>query len=215
MAESGAAREVVLARIRAANRAAAAVAPPLPPAPTGERADLSQAELADLFAARVADYRAGVHRAAAAEIRDRVEAICAERGIADLVVPADLDSSWHPAAVTVRPDAPAIPTAELDRVGGVLTACRLAIAATGTIVFDGGPGQGRRALTLVPDLHICVVAAESIVYDLDQAIAAVADAASEGRPITFTSGPSATSDIELTRVEGVHGPRTLEVIIAS
>jgi L-lactate dehydrogenase complex protein LldG len=104
---------------------------------------------------------------------------------------------------------------ELDRLDGALTGCALAIAETGTVVLDGGPGQGRRALTLVPDLHLCVVEEERVVDIVPEAVRKLEDAVGEGRPLTFVSGPSATSDIELSRVEGVHGPRTLVVILVS
>jgi L-lactate dehydrogenase complex protein LldG len=95
----------------------------------------------------------------------------------------------------------------------VLTGCALAIAETGTIVLDGGARSGRRALTLVPDLHLCVVEAGTIVPSVPDAVAALAQAVAEARPLTLVSGPSATSDIELDRVEGVHGPRRLEVFV--
>ena len=104
---------------------------------------------------------------------------------------------------------------ELDALDAVVTGAALAIADTGTIVLDSGPESGRRALTLVPDHHVCVVRAETIVPSVPDAIAALADASRDGRPITFVSGPSATSDIELDRVEGVHGPRRLDVLVVS
>ena len=110
---------------------------------------------------------------------------------------------------TTRPCRPRA----LDEVDVVLTGCALAIAETGTIVLDGGPRSGRRAISLVPDYHVCVVEADAIVASVPDAVAALAEAAREGRPITLVSGPSATSDIELDRVEGVHGPRTLDVFV--
>jgi L-lactate dehydrogenase complex protein LldG len=129
-------------------------------------------------------------------------------------VPPGFPSAGVPPELEGRYDDPEAPLAlsELDRVDGALTTCALAVAETGTIVLDGGAGQGRRALTLLPDLHICVVRATGIVGSLDQAIEALT--ALSGRPLTFVSGPSATSDVELERVESVHGPRRLEVIVA-
>jgi L-lactate dehydrogenase complex protein LldG len=117
-----------------------------------------------------------------------------------------------PGVEVVVDDPPLSPHA-LDALDGVLTGCALAIAETGTIVLDGGERSGRRALTLVPDWHVCVVEPGSIVAGVPDAVAALAEAAAEGRPITLVSGPSATSDIELDRVEGVHGPRTLDVLV--
>ena len=110
-------------------------------------------------------------------------------------------------------DDPPLGARALDGFDGVLSGCALAIAETGTIVLDGGARSGRRAITLVPDYHVCVVEAERIVAAVPDAVAALGEAAAEGRPITFVSGPSATSDIELDRVEGVHGPRTLDVFV--
>jgi L-lactate dehydrogenase complex protein LldG len=130
-----------------------------------------------------------------------------------LVVPVDLPSEWTPAGVDLLPDE-ALTHAQLDESDGVLTGCALGIAQTGTIVLNGGPIQGRRAITLLPDYHLCVVFVEQIVDLVPEAITRLGPAIREAwRPMTFISGPSATSDIELNRVEGVHGPRTLEVLI--
>jgi len=127
-----------------------------------------------------------------------------------------LDSSWTASlSVNLLTDEPStddqLSVAELDGVDGVITSCAVAIAETGTLILDGSPGQGRRVITLIPDYHLCVVAEEQIVADVPQALARLAAT----RPLTMISGPSATSDIELNRVEGVHGPRTLEVIIVN
>jgi L-lactate dehydrogenase complex protein LldG len=120
-----------------------------------------------------------------------------------------------PTGVELLRDDPPLDLAALDDVDGVLTGCALAIAETGTLVLDAAPASGRRALTLVPDLHVCVVGEDQIVADLPEAIAALRGAAEDRRPITFVSGPSATSDIEFERIEGVHGPRMLEVVVVA
>ena len=209
-AEHGDARETVLARVRAA---LADCAPDVDVPRDYRRADdRSREQLAHGFAARVADYRATVRRASPGELRDVLSALCGERRARRLAVPADLPDAWRPAGVELVPDA-ALSPHQLDALDGALTGCALAIADTGTIVLDGGPGQGRRALTLVPDYHLCVVPADRIVGCVPEAVERLADAVREGRPLTLVSGPSATSDIELARVEGVHGPRTLHVVI--
>jgi L-lactate dehydrogenase complex protein LldG len=131
-----------------------------------------------------------------------------------LVVPRDIPPGWLPAGVDAVGDT-GLDANELDQIGAALTGCALGIAETGTIVLDGGPTQGRRALTLVPDVHICVVAAEQVVDGVPTALRRLAGLVrSERRPLTFVSGPSATSDIELSRVEGVHGPRRFWLIVA-
>jgi L-lactate dehydrogenase complex protein LldG len=117
--------------------------------------------------------------------------------------------------VELVPDDPPLAARTLDEIGAALTGCALAIAETGTIVLDGAEASGRRALTLVPDLHVCVVHEEQIVASVPDAVDRLAEAARAGRPITLVSGPSATSDIELDRVEGVHGPRRLEVLVVA
>lgn len=170
-------------------------------------------ELVDRFAERVADYRAGLRRCRADEVPAAIAGILAEHDARRVVVPAGVPVTWLPEDVERVADA-ALAASELDRLDGVLTGCALAIADTGTIVLDGGADQGRRALTLVPDLHVCVVEAQRIVGSVPEAVSALRNGATgHRRPLTFVSGPSATSDIELNRVEGVHGPRRLEVLI--
>jgi L-lactate dehydrogenase complex protein LldG len=165
--------------------------------------------LVGLFAERVADYKADVRHVAASALPDA--AALALRDASSVVVPADLDPQWLAKTldVPVLRDEPPLTLAELDRAGAVLTGCAAAIAETGTIILDGGDAQGRRTLTLIPDVHVCVVRAEQIRASVPEAIAGL----DPRRPLTFISGPSATSDIELSRVEGVHGPRTLRVIL--
>jgi L-lactate dehydrogenase complex protein LldG len=203
------ARDDVLARVRSALGPGVAV-PEIPRRYRGPRVDDSSV---DRFCERVAEYRASVTRIAAADLADTVARLCRERGASRIAVPAG-GPERLPGVEVVVDDPPLSPQA-LDRLDGVLTGCALAIAETGTIVLDGGPRSGRRALTLVPDWHVCVVEAESVVFGLPDAVARLAEAAAEGRPITLVSGPSATSDIELDRVEGVHGPRTLDVVVVS
>jgi L-lactate dehydrogenase complex protein LldG len=128
-------------------------------------------------------------------------------------MPQDLPDAWKPEGVELVEDA-GLSAMELDQLDGALTTSTLAIAETGTIVLTGGgPGQGRRALSLVPDYHLCIVAADTIVATVPEAIERLEPAVKQGRPLTFIAGPSATSDIELNRVEGVHGPRTLHVVV--
>jgi L-lactate dehydrogenase complex protein LldG len=173
-------------------------------------------EIVARFAEHVAEYEATVHRVAEADLPARIEDILERRGLRRLVVPPLLPEAWIPEGVEVLRDAarPRLTNDELDGAGGVLTGCALGIAQTGTIVLDAGPGQGRRALTLLPDYHLCVVREEQVVDLVPEAFARLEEAVKgEGRAVTFISGPSATSDIELNRVEGVHGPRALEVLI--
>jgi len=203
------ARDDVLARIRSALGPGVAV----PEVPRGYRGPRVDDGSVDRFCERVAEYRASVTRIAAADLADTVARLCRERGASRIAVPPG-GPEVLPGVEVVVDDPPLSPQA-LDQLDGVLTGCALAIAETGTIVLDGGPRSGRRALTLVPDWHVCVVEAESVVFGLPDAVALLAEAAAEGRPITLVSGPSATSDIELDRVEGVHGPRTLDVVVVS
>ena len=174
-------------------------------------------EIVERFAERVAEYEATVHRVNECDLPREVAEALERRGVRKLVVPARLPEGWVPEGVETLRDAARSPLSneELDRSDGVLTGCSLGIAQTGTIVLDAGEGQGRRALTLLPDYHLCVVREDQVVGLVPEAFAKLEDTVTdEGRAITFISGPSATSDIELNRVEGVHGPRTLEVLIA-
>lgn len=206
------ARDDVLGRVRTA----LAGAGPAPDPARGYRQtdDSARAEIVERFAARAGEYRATVRRGAAGQTASLIAAACGERGVSRLGVPSDLPGAWIPDGVEAVVDS-GLETHELDRLDGALTGSALAIAETGTVVLDGGPGQGRRALTLVPDLHVCVVEEERIVGIVPEAVAALEDAVRACRPLTLISGPSATSDIELSRVEGVHGPRTLEIIVTS
>jgi L-lactate dehydrogenase complex protein LldG len=145
-----------------------------------------------------------------AQLSGAITAACAARGVQRLVVPSDLPAAWEPDGIVLLRDN-GLTNRQLDESDGVLTGCALAIAQTGTIVLDHVAMQGRRALTLLPDYHLCVVREAQIVGLVPEAIAQLQRAAR--RPLTFISRPSATSDIELNRVEGVHGPRTLEVLI--
>ena len=204
------AREDILDRIRAS----LADGPAVPAVPRAYRVGLAGeeagADLVGLFADRLADYRALVHRCVAAELPSVLADALARRGARRIVVPGGVDPAWlSAAAVEAVGDVPALSHAELDALDGVLTGCAVAIAETGTIVLDGSADQGRRALTLLPDYHLCVVTADRIVGSVPEAIGRL----DPTRPLTWISGPSATSDIELQRVEGVHGPRTLEVVI--
>jgi L-lactate dehydrogenase complex protein LldG len=208
------AREEVLGRIRAALGGERAESG-LGEIPRGYRirGSLGRAQLLDLLAERLADYRAAVRRAAPDALDAAVAAALAARGVHRVIIPDGLDFiSLPPGVAAVRDQA--LSAADLDSADGVLTGCAVAIADTGTIVLDGTSGQGRRAVTLLPDYHLCVVRAGQVVELVPEAVARLEAAACAGRPLTWISGPSATSDNELSRVEGVHGPRALEVILA-
>jgi L-lactate dehydrogenase complex protein LldG len=201
MTDTGTARDEILGRVRRA-LAAADVSPVH--VPRGYRST-GPADV-DLFAERVADYRAVVVRCGEHEVEARIaEALPPD---ARVVVPDGLP--WDVPGAVPDHDGDGVRTAlDLDGLDAVVTAATVGIAATGTIVLSHGAGEGRRALTLVPDLHVCVVRADQVVSDVPDAVALL----DPGRPTTWVSGPSATSDIELNRVEGVHGPRTLHVVL--
>ena len=203
-------REAILARVRAS--LADSTPPVAVPRDYRLRGERDAGAVIELFVERVRDYEATVvvTRDPAAAVAQALVAADARRvGIA-----VDLQHELRVPGVELVEDA-ALGARELDALDGAVTTCASACAETGTIALDGGAGQGRRALSLVPDLHVCVVRAESIVETVPELISALEPSAREGRPIVLVSGPSATSDIELTRVEGVHGPRRLVVIVAT
>ena len=205
------ARSEILARV------AAAGAWQTEPAERAYRVEgsLTAAARVELFCERVADYRAEVRRVSSDGVAAEVTAVCAERNANRLVVAPGLRPAWRPAEVELAADS-GFAASELDGFDGVLTGATVAVAATGTIVLTAGPEEGRRALTLVPDLHVCVVEEHRIVELVPEAIRSLAAVIrDERRPVTFISGPSATSDIELSRVEGVHGPRSLVVLVVA
>ncbi|MEV7690685.1 LutC/YkgG family protein [Streptomyces bungoensis] len=176
-----------------------------------EHGEHTAGQTADLLGENLADYRAVVHRCTDGELPALVARLLADRGAGSVLVPSGLEPGWLAESdVTRVADRAGSTPAELDRVDSVVTACAVAIAETGTIVLDGSPDQGRRRISLVPDHHICVVRVpDQVVASVPQAL----ERLDPTRPLTWISGPSATSDIELDRVEGVHGPRTLEVVL--
>jgi len=192
-------RDLMLGRIRAALGSGAAP----PPVPRAYRREFPPADL-DLFVERLVDYRAVVHRTA--DVAAAVAEILPRDAV--LVVPPGLPADWLPSTVRALPDD-GLDAGRIAAADGVLTAAAVAVAETGTLVLDASPDQGRRIITLLPDLHICVLRPEQVVASVPEGVARL----DPRRPLTWISGPSATSDIELRRVEGVHGPRRLEVVI--
>jgi L-lactate dehydrogenase complex protein LldG len=203
------ARDAVLGRIRDALAAAPATEVDVPR--DYETALPAGTDHVGLFAERVADYRATVHRTDAAGLAGAVAGILRGWGAKTLVVPDTASDLWLVAApeIVVVRDEPPLSKAQLDAVDAVITDAAVGIAETGTIVLDARPSQGRRALSLLPDRHLCVVDVDRIVGTVPEALVRL----DPRRPLTWISGPSATSDIELQRVEGVHGPRVLNVVI--
>ena len=215
---SSTARDQILARIRAANRSGGDTDAAYAALSRGYLRAHHDAGITGLFAERAADYRAVVERVPEAELAAVIARVLAARSASvpgPFVIPAGLPGDWLaglPGEITLARDEPPLAAAELDRMSGVVTGCAVAIAETGTIILDhgpGAPGQGRRALTLVPDFHLVVVGEDQVAADLADAFARLDPA----RPHTLISGPSATSDIELIRVEGVHGPRNLHILL--
>ncbi|TVL93268.1 lactate utilization protein C [Streptomyces sp. SAJ15] len=211
-------RDLILARIRRAltdvPRSETPADVPVDRGYARTHGERTAAERVALLAENLADYRARVHRTDAAGLPGLVARLLANRGARTVLVPAGLPADWLAGSGTARRvvDAAERTPRELAAVDSVVTGCAVAIAETGTLVLDGGPDQGRRRVSLVPDHHVCVVRVpEQVVDSVPQAL----DRLDPARPLTWISGPSATSDIELNRVEGVHGPRTLDVILVA
>ncbi len=198
------ARDEVLARVRAAIGPVSRPGSPVP------REYLTHTEDGiDTFLDRLHHYEARTHRTAGGKLAKAVRAILADNGLRRVVAPDGIPDGWLKGVERLS-DTPPLDPHTLDGADGVITSCAVAIAQTGTIVLDGSAGMGRRILSLVPDYHLCVVRAEQVVSSLPEAIAKLDPV----RPLTFVSGPSATVDIEMVRVGGVHGPRRLEVVLA-
>jgi L-lactate dehydrogenase complex protein LldG len=203
-------RELILARVRTAMPSSAS------PAPATARAyrhsgRLSPQARVELLCERISDYRATVRRVDSGELRDAIADAFATHAARHVVIPVGLPPAWRPEQMELIEDH-GFSYPQLDAFDGVLTGATVAIAQTGTLILSGGAAEGRRALTLIPDLHVCVIEERQIVELVPEAIAQLASA--QRRPLTLISGPSATSDIELRRVEGVHGPRKLTVLVA-
>ncbi len=215
MPEPDSARAVMLARIRHAlahpsSRDAIAAEYAVIPRSYQRSSSLDRQAILERFVDRLEEYEAGVYFADSNDISATIAEILAKRGKSGLAMPAGLDSDWLPVNFTFQ-DASNWDQHQLDACPGMLCACTLAIAETGTIVLQNVPGQGRRILSLVPDYHLCVVWAIQIVATVPEALDRLA--ATSTLPTTFISGPSATADIEMTRIKGVHGPRFLDVLI--
>ncbi|AYC36813.1 LutC/YkgG family protein [Streptomyces griseorubiginosus] len=206
-------RERILGRVRRALSDVSGEDAPIERTYLREHGDRTVEETVELLAENLADYRAIVHRCTTADLPSTLAGMLAARGAKTVLVPPGLDPSWLTEAGAEQvPDRAGSTPHELDRIDSVVTACAVAIAETGTIVLDGSPDQGRRRITLVPDHHICVVRVpDQVVSSVPQGL----ERLDPVRPLTWISGPSATSDIELDRVEGVHGPRTLEVVLVA
>ena len=211
------AREEMLHRIRTALRDVPAEEQPRDVAVARDyrRSEtVPREEVVERFIERVTEYKVTVRRIEEDSLPQAIATVCTARSVRRLVIPKDLPEHWLPAGVERLQDDNTLTYQQLDTSDGILTGCALGIAQTGTIVLDGGAYQGRRVITLLPDYHLCVVFEDQIVDLVPEAIERLGDAVRrQRRPITFISGPSATSDIELSRVEGVHGPRTLDVLV--
>jgi L-lactate dehydrogenase complex protein LldG len=204
------ARDEVLGRVRAAIAPARAAPDRSVPEDIPREYRARSDDGVEQFIDRLHHYQAQTHRTPAGELDEAVRAILDERGVGRMAVPEGVPDAWIERLHPMRDDPP-LDAHALDEADGVITTCTLAIAQSGTIVLDGGPGMGRRILSLVPDYHLCVVRTDQLVGSLPEAIGKL----DPTRPLTFISGPSATVDIEMVRVRGVHGPRRLEVVLVT
>jgi L-lactate dehydrogenase complex protein LldG len=210
------ARDEILARVRGATADVVTTPADRGPVPVAQEPSPGVAATLELFAENVADYRAQVVRVGPSGVAGAVALALLEHGCRTVVVPSGLDPSWRRAVqdvARVLSETEATTHRELDAVDAVVTASAVGVATTGTIVLDHRADQGRRELTLVPDTHVCVIRADQVVHDVPESLARLRPGQGGARPLTWISGPSATSDIELERVEGVHGPRTLVVVL--
>lgn len=212
------AKEAILTRVRAALADVPDVSPEQDtPVPWEYGRARPMDDLLDRFVDRIVDYKAKLTRVAADGVPEAIAAALREHEVGSVIVPSGVPQAWRGAldgsGLRVVGDEPRLRNAELNEVESVVTAAAVAGAETGTIVLDHGPDQGRRALSLVPDVHVCVVRADQVVTDVPEMVPRLRDAVGRGQPLTWISGGSATSDIELSRVEGVHGPRHLHVIL--
>ena len=203
-------RERILRRIRAANQRAGAEAQPIPREYQRD-GNCSTDEVLALFEERVREYDARVFPVHRAEIAARAAAILSDAGRRRIAVPAGLPAEWRPSGIewVVDGEHLALSHEVLDTVDGAMTGAALAVALSGSIVLQHGPAEGRRVLTLLPDYHLCILQACDVVETLPEGFARLDPL----RPTTFISGPSATADIEMVRIKGVHGPRSLDILL--
>lgn len=213
--DTSAARAEILRRIRAANGGASDAARAAAQWSAIERdyrreATRSREEILELLEDRLRDYDANVVRASGADVPAAAARMLTERGRRKLLIPSGLNTAWLPEGFDYTVDHGASP-AELDHFEGVITGSTVAIALTGSVILQNVPGQGRRAVSLVPDYHLCFVRVEDVVEAVPEALDRIEKSAN--LPTTFFAGPSATADIEMTRIKGVHGPRFLDIIL--
>jgi L-lactate dehydrogenase complex protein LldG len=209
------ARSEILSAIRSANRGAAdphraEIECGQIPRTYTQRSAVSRDETLALFTERLIDYDAHVVTCTPNELPSAIQDALQQHKASSVLIPEDLPRDVLPAGLSATPDTN-LSAAELDHFDAAVTLCTLAIAETGTLVLQGLAGQGRRATTLVPDIHVCILRAEDVVATVPEAFERLASTAT--RPLTFVSGPSATADIEMTRIKGVHGPRQLHILL--